>query len=219
VRTVAAVVVGVHVQHHERAGGRKRIQPGSEVGVQILMDRARDLRHLLRQGRVMPDLQIPTVLGPAIDGLVGGPIHVDLEAGPVDLEPGRDVLDDQIRERILLPEPVRLGEGHERHELRAQVVTRMDGRRDDGPVPRTVEGISNAAHPAIKAHCPYGDKRQQVRRAPDHSRESAIATTARVGRGIARSRGHPGADGTKREIGSARFLCQTPRGADPPEVL
>lgn len=151
-RSIAAVVVGVDVQHHVRTGGSEAIEPGGQVGVQLLVQpqRRRDL--LLGQRGIVPDLEIPAVLGPPIDRLLGRAVEVHLKARSVHDQAGGDLIDEPVGEGVLLAEPVRFRECHERHELGAQIVARVNGSRHDRPVPGSVERISLAAHSPIQPH-------------------------------------------------------------------
>ena len=129
---VAAMIVAVHVEQDEA------LVPLGDVVEQLRQhpvicgvdrQRAADQR-FVRLGP-LPDLQPPALLGASIDRAVGAAIEIELEARAMHDDMGRHVHDALAGERILLAQPLGILERHRLGDFLAELVTVVDGGRDD----------------------------------------------------------------------------------------
>ena len=97
------------IQEDERTLLRKLVEQRREAGVELVVDVERPTDQRLGQGTV-PDVETPGILRLAVDGVVTLPVEVHFEAGAIDNHVKASGFDEPVRVRILLAEPIGVGE-------------------------------------------------------------------------------------------------------------
>jgi hypothetical protein len=130
-RATAAVVVAVKVVDDEPAEGvLGPVEDPAEDPIEAVVTGQGPLDDIRGEWRA-PDVEVPAMLGPEVDGAGPGTVEIDLEARSVRHQMGREPRRPLGRAGVLLPEPVGFRKRHEGRQVTAQAVPGVNGHRHD----------------------------------------------------------------------------------------
>jgi hypothetical protein len=135
VSSIAAVVIGVDVEHHERSAFSDHVQIPAELRVEGVVDGEGAGDDGIVERRIADDIQPPRLLRGTVDTLFALAIQIHLESGPMHDDAGGDEGPDLGSVRVLFPQSVRFGKNQLRGEVRADVVPIVDSGGDELSIP------------------------------------------------------------------------------------